>query len=163
MILPILTAPNEILSTEAAPIAEVTDEIRLLAKNMRETMHNAVGIGLAAPQVGRSLRLFTIESEEDEIPYTVFINPRLTWKSLRSRTDEEGCLSVPGLYGPVRRPSEVRVKALNLNGEIFELRTSGLFARAIQHENDHLQGILFTQFVAKKKISTRVVPDYPRI
>lgn len=163
MILPILKAPNPILEKVALSIPVVTDEVVKLAADMRETMHNASGIGLAAPQVGHSLSLFVLESEDDDIPFTVFINPRITWKSVIKVSDSEGCLSLPGLYGPVRRPKEVRVKAQDLQGNTFEIRARGLLARSIQHEYDHLQGILFNAFVPKNKLSERVIPQYPMI
>lgn len=167
MILPILTTPNPVLTTPAKKVTTVTPEIRQLVADMRETMHNAQGLGLAAPQVGKSIALCILEFQpedapEDTIPFTVLINPRVTWKSARTETDEEACLSIPGIFGPVKRPRDVRIKAENLEGETIELELSGLFARAAQHEIDHLNGILFTSYVPRKKLGERPAPDYPR-
>ncbi len=167
MILPILTVPNPVLTTSAEPVREITDDIRKLAADMRETMHNAHGIGLAAPQVGRSIALCMVELHDEEegeiIPYTALVNPRITWTGFRKQSDEEGCLSIPGLYGNVSRPIRVRIKAKDLDGKTIQIEASGLMARALQHEIDHLNGVLFTQFVPKTKLREREVPDYPRI
>lgn len=167
MILPIVTAPNPVLTTPAARITEVTPEIRQLVQDMRDTMRNAQGLGLAAPQVNRGIALCILEFNDpdgyDSIPFTVLINPRITWKSARTQTDEEGCLSIPGVAGSVKRPREIRVKAENLEGESIELEARGLFARALQHEIDHLNGILFTSYMPKSKLINRPAPDYPRV
>jgi peptide deformylase len=134
---------------------------------MRETMHNAKGLGLAAPQINRGISICILEFEdedgEDTIPFTVLINPRITWRGFRQSIDEEACLSIPGVFGDVKRPSAIRVKAQNLDGETIQLEARGLFARALQHEIDHLQGKLFTSYVTKKNLGTRIAPDYPRI
>lgn len=167
MILPIVTHPNPILTTPAAAIAEVTPEIRQLVADMRETMHNAKGLGLAAPQIGKSISLCVLEFEdpdgEETIPFTVLINPRITWHGFRQSVEEEACLSIPGVYGDVKRPTAIRVKAQNLEGEVVHIEATGLFSRALQHEIDHLNGKLFTSYVPKKKLGTRPAPDYPRI
>lgn len=168
MILPIVTTPNPVLTTPARKITDITPEIHQLVADMRETMHNAQGLGLAAPQVGRSLALCILEFNpedrpEDAIPFTVLINPRITWKSARTDTDEEACLSIPGVFGDVKRARQIRVKAENLEGKTIEIEADGLFARALQHEIDHLNGILFTSYVPKKKLGQREAPDYPRI
>jgi len=167
MILPIVTTPNPVLTKPAAKITEVTPEIRQLAADMRETMHNAQGLGIAAPQVNQSVALcileFTDPDGEENIPLTILINPRVTWKSARTETDEEACLSIPFVGGMVKRPREVRVKAEDLDGNVIEIEAKGLFARALQHEIDHLNGILFTKYVPKSKFLERKTPDYPRI
>ncbi|CAN5167810.1 peptide deformylase [soil metagenome] len=171
MILPIVTHPNPILTTPTVAIAEITPEIHQLVADMRETMHNAKGLGLAAPQINRGISLCILEFEDPEgesergeaFPFTVLINPRITWQGFRQSVDEEACLSIPGVYGDVKRPSAIRVKALNLDGETVQIEARGLFARAIQHEIDHLNGKLFTSYVTKKNLGTRPAPDYPRI
>ena len=168
MILPIYIEPQPVLHQETTPITEITPEIKALAENMRETMHNAKGIGLAAPQIGQSLSMCVIEiddpeSEEPHFPFTVLINPRITWKSTKIVPFIEACLSIPGTEGKVMRPDRVRVKAKNLEGETFELEADGLLARVVQHEIDHLHGILFTKYVPKKGLVTRKAPEYPRI
>jgi peptide deformylase len=167
MILPIVTHPNSILTTATSPISEITPEIKQLAADMRETMHNAKGLGLAAPQVGKSISMCILEFDDPDgdegFDYTVLINPRITWKGFRQETEEEACLSIPGYYGNVKRPVAIRVKALNLEGETIQLEATGLFSRALQHEIDHLNGKLFTSYVNKKKLGVRPAPDYPRI
>ncbi len=167
MILPIVTHPNPILTTPTVAIAEVTPEIRQLVEDMRETMHNAKGLGLAAPQVNKGISLCILEFDdpdnEETIPFTVLINPRITWRGFRQHPDEEACLSIPGVFGNVKRPNAIRVKAMNMEGETISLEATGLFARALQHEIDHLNGILFTSYISKKKLGYRPAPDYPRI
>jgi peptide deformylase len=167
MILPIYTEPQPVLYQETKPIKEITPEIRQLVADMRETMHNGQGVGLAAPQVGHSLSLIVIEyqSEEPEerIPFLVLINPRITWRSLTTNVLIEGCLSLPGVEGPVRRPSRVRVKALDLDGHRIEISSSGYLGRIMQHEIDHLHGILFRQYVPNSKMMERKLVDYPVI
>jgi len=167
MILPIVTTPNSILTKPTARITEVTPEIRQLVEDMRETMHNAQGLGLAAPQVGQSISLCILEFKDEDgledIPFMALVNPRVTWKSARTDTDEEACLSIPYVGGMVKRPREVRVKAEDLDGNPIEIEARGLLARALQHEIDHLNGILFTSYVSKSKLLERKTPDYPRI
>jgi peptide deformylase len=168
MILPVFTEPQPILHKQTQPVSEITPAIRELVENMRETMHNAQGIGLAAPQVGMSLAICVIEildedDEEASVPFIALINPRITWKSKRTASFEEGCLSLPGLEGPVLRPEKVRVKAKDLDGSVIEIETGGLFARALQHEIDHLHGVLFTSHLPKKKLHSRPLVDYPQL
>lgn len=168
MILPIITEPNPVLHQKTELIPQVTPEIRQLAENMRETMHNAAGIGLAAPQIGQSISLCVLEfppskDYDESFPFLALINPRLTWKSLRQDLQVEACLSIPGLEGAVKRALKVRVKAKNLDDETVEIRAEGLLARVLQHEIDHLQGILFTSLVLKKDLIQRKIRNYPRI
>lgn len=166
MILPIVTAPSPILTTPTQRLIAVTPEIRQLVADMRETMHNAQGLGLAAPQIGSSLAIcvleFTDPDGEDTIPFQALVNPRVTWKSVRTDTDEEACLSIPGAFGQVKRPRSIRVKAEDLDGNTVHIEADGLYARALQHEIDHLNGILFTKYVPKSKLGHRIAPDYPR-
>ena len=168
MILPISTEPKPILHQTTDQIKEITPEIRQLALDMRETMHNAQGIGLAAPQVGKSISLLVFEVEDKEdpeysIPFMGLINPRITWKSTQQEDMIEACLSIPGLEANVRRASKVRVKGQNLEGEVIQISADGLLARILQHEIDHLNGILFTSYVTKKQLKVRPLVDYPRI
>lgn len=167
MILPILTEPNPLLHQVTAPIQEVTPELEKLVADMRETMHNAQGIGLAAPQIGQSIALCVLEMSDEkgeaDIPYTVLLNPRITWKSVRQISLTEACLSILGIEAAVRRPVKVRVKARNLQFEPIEIEADGLFARALQHEIDHLNGILYTSYVSKRQLQEREIVDYPRI
>ncbi|HSI20160.1 MAG TPA: peptide deformylase [Verrucomicrobiae bacterium] len=167
MILPVYVEPQEILRTSAEIIPEVTPELRELAFSMRETMHNAHGIGLAAPQVGRSINMFIAEYVDDEepadgIPFTAMINPQILWRSTLKSVIEEGCLSIPGVYGNVKRPRKVTVKFTDLEGKQKEITADHLFARVIQHEIDHLKGVLFTDYVNPDKRVFREPPPYPQ-
>ncbi len=141
-VLAILPAQHPMLGRVAARVPKVDDSVRRLAKDMRETMRSASGVGLAAPQVGRPLRVIICqESEEDEI--LTLINPRIT-RASGSEVADEGCLSLPGWTGPVERYTMIRVKALDERGRAHSLSAEGFLARIIQHEVDHLDGIMFT-------------------
>ncbi|MCL4212201.1 MAG: peptide deformylase [Phycisphaerales bacterium] len=137
----IVLFPAEILRRKADPVAVVTDEVRAVARRMLELMRDAEGIGLAAPQVGLPWRLFVTGPHEGE-PERVFINPELTEPSEELEVHEEGCLSIPNVRVEVRRPREITISALDLDGRPFTLRRSDLLARAWQHEVDHLNGVL---------------------
>lgn len=166
MILPVYVEPQPILRTQTEPITDITPEIRELVMSMRDTMHNANGIGLAAPQVGSSLSVCIAEYEDREsgaIPFTALINPKIIWRSQKKSVSEEGCLSIPGIYGNVRRPEKVTVSYTDLDGKPRELSIDGLYARVIQHELDHLKGVLFTDYLSKADFIEREAPDYPRI
>lgn len=159
-ILPILTYPDPRLKAVAEPILEVTDEIRQLAEDMAETMYAAPGIGLAANQVGILKRIFVIDIADEEEPsdLKVFINPELLELD-GELVFQEGCLSFPGASEDIKRAATVKVRALNEKGETFELFAEGLLAVAIQHENDHLNGVLMIDKVGtlkKRKISRQV-------
>lgn len=165
MILPVYVEPQPVLRQPTAAITEITPEVRELVLNMRDTMHGAHGIGLAAPQVGQSLSAFVVEYQDQEhpadaIPFTAFINPDIIWRSPGKTSMEEGCLSLPGVYGPVKRPKKVTVRYTDLDGKQRELTAEGLLARIIQHELDHLKGILFTDYVPEEKRVFREPPAY---
>ena len=132
---------EEVLREKAVPIGKVTDEIKTLIGDMFEAMIDANGVGLAAPQVGKKLRLFVAVADDDV--KRVFINPQIVSTSEEVGDYEEGCLSIPGVYETIRRPVRVTVQALDENGKPFTLEADGLLARIIQHETDHLDGILF--------------------
>lgn len=137
---------DPVLSKISKEVTEMTRRNEELIEDMLDTMYDAAGVGLAAPQVGILKRIFVVDvSENGDEPF-VFINPSIVETS-GSQTGEEGCLSVPGKQGTVTRPEHVKVRALNANMEEFELEAEGLFARAILHENDHLDGILYTSKV----------------
>lgn len=142
-LLPILTYPDPRLKQVAEPVTEVTDEIRRLVDDMAETMYAAPGVGLAANQVGVLLRVFVIDiaGEDEPSDLKVFINPEIT-KTEGTQTWEEGCLSFPGVMEEIRRAERVKVKALGRDGKPFELDADGLLAVAIQHETDHLNGVV---------------------
>ena len=141
MILDIVKLGEDILRQKAEPVAEVNDEIRKLAEDMFDTMIDADGVGLAGPQVGKNLRMFVLIADDDV--RRVFINPQIIKTSEELGDYDEGCLSIPQVYETIRRPVKVTVQALNENGKPFTLDADGLLARIIQHEYDHLDGIVF--------------------
>ena len=148
--LSILEFPDRRLRRVARPVDEVTDKERKLAADMLETMYAARGIGLAAIQVNEDLRLVVMDLSENRDEPRVFINPEIVDRQ-GSQTCEEGCLSVPGVYAEVERADKVRVKALGLDGEPFELDADGLLAVCIQHEIDHLDGKVFVDYLSPLK------------
>ncbi len=132
---------EEILRQKAHDVEKIDEEILALIEKMFITMYDENGIGLAGPQVGKNLRLFVIELD-DEVRH-VFINPQIISTSQETSRYEEGCLSIPGVYEEIERPIKITVQALNEKGKPFTMEADGLLARAIQHEYDHLEGILF--------------------
>lgn len=150
---PLVILPAPQLRLTSAPIARVDDGVRKLAQDMLETMYAAPGIGLAAVQVGEMNRLITIDvsHDEDAKDPRVFINPEILWKSEDLSVYEEGCLSIPEYYEEVERPARVRVRYTNLAGEPEELEADGLLATCLQHEIDHLDGVLFIDHISKLK------------
>ncbi len=143
MVLPIITDPNPLLRQKAKPVKKVTKRIKKFAQNMLETMYAADGVGLAGPQVGVGERIIVIDVGEGPI---VLINPEILSRTGEER-DVEGCLSIPGRNGYVTRAARVKVAGLNLEGRKVELVGEGLLARAFQHEIDHLEGVLFTDYL----------------
>lgn len=150
-LLDILHYPDARLQTRAKPVLAVDDRVRQLAKDMAETMYDAPGIGLAATQVNVHERIMVIDVSETKDQLQVFINPEIVWASEERKIWEEGCLSVPGFYDEVLRPAQVRVRALGLDGQIFELEADGLLAVCIQHEIDHLEGTVFVDYLSALK------------
>lgn len=150
---PLVILPAPQLRLTSAPVARVDDGVRKLAQDMLETMYAAPGIGLAAVQVGEMNRLITIDvsHDEDAKEPRVFINPEILWKSEDLSVYEEGCLSIPEFYEEVERPARVRVRYTNLAGEPEELDADGLLATCLQHEIDHLDGVLFIDHISKLK------------
>ncbi len=167
MILPIRIYGDPILRTPTEPVSESTEELRTLIDNMIETMYGASGIGLAAPQVGRLERLFVIDlsplledlkvegmEQHGAIPPIpldrphVFINPEILESSEEEVEFEEGCLSIPDIREPVWRPERIRLRYLTADMEPREIEASGMLARVLQHEYDHLHGILFTDLIS---------------
>lgn len=132
---------NPVLREKALPIPEVTDEIRAMANEMFDLMIKSDGVGLAAPQVGKSIRMFVLIADDNV--RRVFINPQIIATSEELVPYDEGCLSMPKFYEEIVRPKKVTVQAINENGKVFTLEADGLLARIIQHENDHLDGVLF--------------------
>jgi len=152
-ILPIIIAPDPRLKLIAAPVARVDDRTRQLMDDMLETMYQAPGVGLAAPQVGVLKRVIVVDAAaKDEEPAPLrMVNPELIEVSDADANYEEGCLSLPEHYAEVARPSQVRVRYLDHQGEIRELDAEGLLGTCIQHEMDHLDGILFVDHLSALK------------
>ena len=147
--LTIVTEPDEVLHRRSEPVAAIDRAVRQLCRAMIDTLRQAAGVGLAAPQVGRLSRLFVV-CLPDEKP-RLFINPRIQAVSDRQELYEEGCLSIPGVYANVRRPAEVQVEAFDQRGKRFVLEAEGMLARVIQHEYDHLEGVLFWERVVRRQ------------
>lgn len=153
-LLRILQYPDERLHTVAAKVSEVTDEVRSLVHNMADTMYAAPGIGLAATQVDVHQCVIVIDTSDTHDQLLVLINPEIT-ASAGESDYEEGCLSVPGIFEKVRRAENIKVKALNINGDPFVLEAEGLLAVCIQHEMDHLMGKVFVEYLSRLK-QTRI-------
>lgn len=164
--LPIVTYPDPVLSKKAVDVQEFTPELQKLVKDMLFTMYKAPGIGLAAPQIGQSIRMFVLDVDYDREEVTtadgreefrlsnfnpmVFINPVITGTS-GTTTYEEGCLSVPGVYEEVKRFESVSVKFQDLKGDLHEIEAHDMLAICIQHENDHLDGVVFIERLSNLK------------
>jgi peptide deformylase len=149
----ILRYPDARLAQRALPVAVVDDEVRQLIDDMAETMYHAPGIGLAATQIDVHRRVVVIDLSESRDQLQVFINPELEARSSELGSYEEGCLSVPGVFEEVERPSRVRVRALDRDGQPFTLDAQGLLAVCLQHEIDHLDGKVFVQHLSRLKQS----------
>ena len=151
--LPILTAPDPRLKIRARPVAAVDDGVRKLMADMLETMYAAPGIGLAAPQVGAARRVIVVDcAREGDPPEPLKLaNPEILWRSDELLTVNEGCLSLPEHYADVERPAQIRLRYLDEQNEIRELAAEGLLATCIQHEIDHLDGVLFVDHISSLK------------
>jgi peptide deformylase len=150
MILEVVCYGDPILRRKADPVLEITQELRDLTYNMVETMDAKNGIGISAPQIGRSIRLFVLrnyqETKEGELGLSdpiVYINPKIISVSRETCSETEGCLSIPGIREKVERPISIVLEALDLDGNLFKEEISGYNARVRLHENDHLNGVLF--------------------
>ena len=155
-ILPIRRYPDPVLRKAAEPVRTINKELRQLAADMIETMGDANGIGLAAPQVGKPIRMVVVDFDPENHEPRVLVNPVVVKKSRQKETVDEGCLSFPGLKSKVKRSLKVVCEAQTLDGDIVEYQTEGLPARAIQHEIDHLDGMLFVDKVGPSdKLSLR--------
>jgi peptide deformylase len=152
-LLPVLIAPDPRLKLRAKPVAQVDAKIRRLMDDMLETMYVAPGIGLAAPQVGEALRVIVadVAREEEEKQPLRMANPEIMWRSEELATYNEGCLSLPEHYADVTRPASIRVRYIDHENEIREMEAEGLLATVIQHEMDHLQGVLFVDHISPLK------------
>jgi peptide deformylase len=152
-LLDVLTAPDPRLKLKARRVATVDDELRRLMDDMLETMYLAPGIGLAAPQVGAALRIIVVDcAREGEPPQPhKLVNPELVWQSDEFVTFSEGCLSLPEHYADVSRPAQIKVRYIDAQNEIRELKAEGVLATCIQHEMDHLDGVLFVDHISPLK------------
>ena len=150
-ILDILEFPDPQLRTIARPVKEVDERIKQLVRDMTETMYDAEGIGLAATQINVHRQIVVIDVSEERDTTLVFINPSIEVLDPELHNYQEGCLSVPGYYEEVSRPTAVKVKALNEKGEAFEITAEGLLAVCIQHDMDHLNGKLFVDYISALK------------
>ena len=150
-LLPIVQYPDPILAKTAEVVTEFNDELKQLAADMAEPMYAAPGIGLAANQVGVLKRIIVIDITEDHSDLRVFVNPEVVAHSEELEEFEEGCLSLKGLYEKVKRPERVKVRAQDLDGKPFELEADGLLAVCVQHEIDHLHGVVFIDHLSRLK------------
>lgn len=152
-LLPVLIAPDPRLKIKAKRVAQVDSTVRQLMDDMLETMYVAPGIGLAAPQVGEALRIIVadVAREEEEKQPLRMANPEILWRSEELATYNEGCLSLPEHYADVTRPASIRVRYLDHENEIREMTAEGLLATVIQHEMDHLEGVLFVDHISPLK------------
>ena len=152
-VLEIILAPDPRLKAKAKPVKAVDDDVRKLMDDMLDSMHSAQGIGLASTQVGDPRRVIVVDiSGPDEDPAPIRLaNPELVWTSDEERSHEEGCLSLPEQYAEVVRPEYIRVRFLDETGETRELETEGMLAACIQHEMDHLDGVLFVDHISSLK------------
>jgi peptide deformylase len=152
-LLQIITAPDPRLKIKAKPVAKVDDKVRRLMDDMLETMYHAIGIGLAAPQVGAAERVIVVDvAREGEKPQPLRIaNPEILWRSEEIMTANEGCLSLPEHYADVERPAAITLRYLDHENEIREIEAKGLLATCLQHEIDHLDGVLFVDHISTLK------------
>jgi peptide deformylase len=159
----ILILPDKRLRLVSKPVAKVDAATRKLVEDMFETMYDAPGIGLAAIQIGEPRRIVTMDLAKKDEPKEpqVFINPELISQSGDKNLHEEGCLSIPEYYADVKRPAQVRVRYLDLDGKQHEIEANGLLATCIQHEIDHLDGVLFIDHISKLK-RDRVIKKFTK-
>jgi peptide deformylase len=158
-VLTVLHYPDPRLHKVAKPVAVVDERVRKIVADMAETMYAAPGVGLAATQVDIHERIIVIDVSDEQNQLMVFINPELVWASAEKKAWREGCLSVPEYYDEVERPDQILVKALDLNGKPFEIKTDGLLSVCLQHEMDHLLGKVFVEylsFLKRNRISLKM-------
>ena len=160
----ILILPDKRLRQVSDPVKKIDAGIRTLIEDMFEAMYDAPGIGLAAIQVGTAKRVVIMDLAKKDEPNNpqVFINPEIVWSSEEKATYEEGCLSIPEFYGDVERPAQVKVKYLDREGQPQEVEANGLFATCLQHEIDHLNGVLFIDHLSKLK-RDRVIKKFTKV
>jgi peptide deformylase len=152
-VLPILTLPDPVLRKKAKPVERIDAELRRLMDDMLATMYDAPGIGLAAPQVGVLRRLIVMDPAKDEAPKSplVMVNPEILERSEEMRTHEEGCLSIPDFTAEIERPARTRVSYIDREGKKREAEFKGIWSTLVQHEIDHLNGVLFIDYLSRLK------------
>ena len=158
-LLPILRYPDPRLHKNAIPVTAFDERLKKLVADMAETMYDAPGIGLAATQVDVHEQVIVIDVSETRDQLQVLINPEIIWASDDRQVYEEGCLSVPGIYDGVERPSRVRVRSLDVEGNPYEFDADGLLAVCVQHEMDHLKGKVFVEYLSllkRNRIKTKL-------
>lgn len=161
-ILNILRYPDPRLHKIAKPVTVFDNRLKKLAADMAETMYHAPGVGLAAPQVDVLEQLVVIDISETNSDLLILINPEIIWSSPERKMYDEGCLSVPGVYDGVERAAEVKVRALDIDGESFEMHVDGLLAVCVQHEMDHLIGKVFVDYLSplkRNRIKTKMLKE----
>jgi len=161
---PLIILPDPKLRLVSAPLGQVDDALRKLMDDMVETIHDAPGIGLAAIQIAEPVRLVVIDLAKKDEPSQpqYFVNPEIVWSSDERSVYEEGCLSIPEYYEEVERPAKVRARFLDREGKPQEIVVEGLLATALQHEIDHLDGVLFIDYISKLK-RDRVVKKFAKM
>lgn len=158
-LLPILNYPDPRLHTVAKPVVEFNADLKRLVQDMRDTMYDAPGIGLAATQVDRHIQVIVLDTSKEQNDLLVLINPKILTQS-GTQTYEEGCLSVPGIYETVTRAEKITVEAQNAEGKTFTIEAEGLLSVCIQHEMDHLKGKVFVEYLSplkRNRIKTKMV------
>jgi peptide deformylase len=159
----IIILPDKRLRLVSEPVKTVDAEVRTLVDDMFETMYKAPGVGLAAIQVGVAKRIVTVDTAKKDEPRQpqVFLNPQIVWSSEETGTYEEGCLSIPEYYEEVERPAQVKVRFTGLDGKTQEIDANGLLATVLQHEIDHINGVLFIDHISKLK-RDRVIKKFAK-
>lgn len=161
-ILTILRYPDKRLHKIAKPVTHFDEKLKKLVADMAETMYQAPGVGLAASQVDEHIQLVVIDVSETQNELRVLINPEIIWKSEEKIRYDEGCLSVPGIYDEVERSAQIKVRAMDVDGLSFEFDADGLLAICVQHELDHLKGIVFVEYLSplkRNRIKTRLLKE----
>jgi len=158
---PLVTLPDSRLRLKSVPVDKIDAEVRRLAQDMLDTMYDAPGVGLAAIQIGEPRRIVTIDTakKDEERRPIVVVNPEIVWASEETSTYEEGCLSIPEYYEEVERPARVKFRYTDLDGKAVEVEADGLLATVVQHEIDHLDGVLFIDHLSRLK-RDRVVKKF---
>ncbi len=164
MILPILKFPNKVLRAPTQEVAfPLSKEVQKLVKDMADTVRNADGVGLAAPQVGKSFRLAVINLEKNGLSLFPLFNPKILKKSLIKVEVEEGCLSLPGIFGMVKRPKKITIEAQNAKGEKIKFTDQAWVARIVQHEMDHIDGKLIIDHIRKYTKGEEIIKEWKKV